>query len=441
MTQIAPPVLSVFDPHERAEGSIDPLGLMANYERLAERIFPWLTVRMQRPRFLTAMVVGAHVCEGFAEELAADSVTPAWMVYEWHVVEAFVRQELDESYPGKQKAGGSLRKGHRLSKDTYLKTGKVFGFTGVYRRLSRGLEILDDDHHLDEGGLELLHTWEREQGLKGFVSERKGAGAEFRDAMRQAVRRGLSRGFVDQPGGWRMWPPLTDHLRPDRMRKREAECIARRLFRTDLKGNRDDVEAQMMRRELLEHLERHGKPIDRATEHRFFRRVIRRASGPLQERLACIDAYEGLGRILEDAFRYILFLSSEGGSQPVAETDFAGQAPTHGLAERLPGALERLEAAFAGSGWEHVVQDNLQRYQGVKTPAALYDTVLEQHEEAQRRKPPDGKRPWTERLPRGAVVRPMYRTDVMPLFDDRYVYDYRMGTASQFLTDLRRLGQ
>ena len=57
----------------------------------------------------------------------------------------------------------------------------------------------------------------------------------------------------------------------------------------------------------------------------------------------------------------------------------------------------------------------------------------------QRRKPPDGKRPWIERLQRGAVVRPMYRTDQEPRFDDAYVYDYRSGTASGFLRDLRRL--
>ena len=40
-----PPLLSLYDPAERAEGSIDPLGMVGTYERLAERIYPWITVR------------------------------------------------------------------------------------------------------------------------------------------------------------------------------------------------------------------------------------------------------------------------------------------------------------------------------------------------------------------------------------------------------------
>ncbi len=56
-----PAYLSIYDPAVSAEGGIDPLSLQPTYERLAERIFPFLTVRMRRPRFLTAMAGGwAH---------------------------------------------------------------------------------------------------------------------------------------------------------------------------------------------------------------------------------------------------------------------------------------------------------------------------------------------------------------------------------------------
>ena len=40
MSTLAPPFLSLYDPAERTEGSIDPLGMMGTYERLAERIYP-----------------------------------------------------------------------------------------------------------------------------------------------------------------------------------------------------------------------------------------------------------------------------------------------------------------------------------------------------------------------------------------------------------------
>ena len=56
------PFSSEFDPSEEAEGSIDPLGLAPAYERLADRLLPAVTVRMGRPRFVTAMALGACVC-------------------------------------------------------------------------------------------------------------------------------------------------------------------------------------------------------------------------------------------------------------------------------------------------------------------------------------------------------------------------------------------
>ena len=56
--RLRPPYLSVFDPEISGEGGIDPPSLQPLYERLAERILPHITVRMSRPRFLTAMAVG-----------------------------------------------------------------------------------------------------------------------------------------------------------------------------------------------------------------------------------------------------------------------------------------------------------------------------------------------------------------------------------------------
>ena len=88
------PFSSEFDPSEEAEGSIDPLGLQPGYERLADRLLPAVTVRMGHPRFVTAMAVGACVCDEWdTDAVAADDITPPWLVWEWFVVEAFVRAE------------------------------------------------------------------------------------------------------------------------------------------------------------------------------------------------------------------------------------------------------------------------------------------------------------------------------------------------------------
>ena len=436
---IAPPFLSLYDPAERTEGSIDPLGMMGTYERLAERIYPWITVRMARPRFLTAMVVGAHVCEGFAEDTAADNVTPAWLVFEWHVVEAFCRADL-RRYPGRLKAEAALRRNQHLSAATYLKTPKVFGYTGIYRRLARGLQILDDDFYLDEGGYELLRAWEKDQRLDGFVDGRSGTGAKLLATLRKSVRRGMEKASVDQTNGWAIWAELTRLLQADRPGRRECEWISQRLSRTDLLSNREDGEAQEMRREILAHLERHGA-VDRQAEPSFFRTLFSKVSPALRERLECINAYEGLGRTVDDAFRYVLHLSAVKQGQPVSEGEFASDSQAKALAGRLQGHVDALEAHFTELDWLQLVEGHVRRYRDVQRPEELYRCVLEHHEDAQRRKPPDGKRPWFERLPDGIVVRPMYQQQhhLPPAFDDTYVFDYRTGTASSFLRDLGRV--
>src|SRR5438034_1416784 len=89
--------------------------------------------------------------------------------------------------PGSQKVSRALRFGRHLGADAYLKTPTVFGFTGVYLRLARGLQIVDDDMRPDEGGYELLGKWERDQGLGGLRAGGEGPGAELRDEFRSAV--------------------------------------------------------------------------------------------------------------------------------------------------------------------------------------------------------------------------------------------------------------
>src|SRR2546430_2637503 len=88
----SPPTCSVFDPLIQSDASIDPLGLARFYERLADRILPGITVRMRRPRFLTALAVGASICADYGPDaVAADGVTPPYLVFEWWVVEALAR--------------------------------------------------------------------------------------------------------------------------------------------------------------------------------------------------------------------------------------------------------------------------------------------------------------------------------------------------------------
>jgi hypothetical protein len=447
------PILSLWDPAESTEGGVDPLSLATTNERLAERIFPFMTVRMRRPRFLTAIAVAARICEGFEDEVAADGVTPAWLVCEWLVIEAFVRrrERIPEgerwALPGTQKVERAFRGGRRLGAAAYLKTPKVFGFTGVYKTLAVGLEIVaEDDLALDDGGYQLLRTWERERRLPGFLDGGQGAGARFREEMRRAVRDAMAKGFTDRRAGWPMWDEIVSHLEPSGAGGLEREWLHGRLLDPACRANPRDSEATQMRRELFRRVQALGRPVlSRAEEASFFRSICAQASGSgagpeLRERLDMIDAYEALCRCIEDALALILFLSTERGGAGVTDQDFAADPLAPRLAAAVRPALHRIREAFDGSGWEREVMALLERYGEVEDPQSLFATVLEHHHDAQRAKPPDGKRSWVEDLgSRGVAVRTRYQRIERPAGDDDYVRDYRSSTASQFLQDLGKL--
>src|SRR5262249_29416256 len=133
------PYRTLADPETQGEGSIDPLGLATLADHLADWMLPGMTARMWRPRVLTTIAVTSLVVEPLAEELAKDGGTPPWLVFEWHYVEAMAAiTDTDGSglrrIPGIDKARRSLRERVPLNAGRYLKTPKVFGYDGVYKR-------------------------------------------------------------------------------------------------------------------------------------------------------------------------------------------------------------------------------------------------------------------------------------------------------------------
>jgi len=219
------PFSSEFDPSEEAEGSIDPLGLQPGYERLADRLLPAVTVRMGNPRLVTAMAVGACVCEDWdTDAVAADEITPPWLVWEWFVVESFVRAEQSlgdiSGIPGTRKVRQALRTQRQVSASSYLKTPTAFGFTGVFRRL--GIGILTEDGRLDDGGYELVTAWAKDQGLNGIIDALGGDGRAFRERLCRAVAQGVEKGHTTPQSGefWRDLARRLDPLSPGRNEKK-----------------------------------------------------------------------------------------------------------------------------------------------------------------------------------------------------------------------------
>jgi hypothetical protein len=433
------PFSSEFDPSEEAEGSVDPLGLQPGYERLADRLLPAVTVRMGRPRFVTAMAIGACVCSDCdSDTVAADSITPPWLVWEWLLVEAFVRAEESlaarTNIPGIQKVQRALRNQRPVSASAYLKTPGTFGFTGVFRRLALGLGILTEDGRIDDGGYELVTAWAKDQGLEGFIDASSGDGCAFRERLRRAVFQGLEKGHTTpQPKDF--WHTLVQRFDPARPGRRESKVLLSRILS---RAGPMDMVAR-----LKESLVARGGVTDRESEPAFIRRLSRHSPMDLTQLLTAIDAYEGFARTITNAFDGLRHCASINGGAPIAAEEFsAAKAPRTALAALGP-CLKRIRAHPTMLGWEsdreRLVQA-LDRFERVRTGADLFDAVLEYHEQVQKEKPPNGKRSWFERAPRGrVVVRSGYLLPELSKYQAGYVHEYRIPTFSRFLGDLGAL--
>ena len=428
------PFSSEFDPSEEAEGSIDPLGLQPGYDRLADRLLPAVTVRMGHPRFLTAMALGACVCEGWdLDATAADDITPPWLVWEWFVVEAFVRaqESLSErsSVPGGLKVRQALRNARPVSAAAYLKTPSAFGFTGVFRRLARNIGILTDAGLLDDGGYELIKAWAKDQGLDGILESSGGDGRAFRDRLRRAVSQGMDKGHTTHQSE-EFWRELAVRLDPILPGAHERKVLLNRV--ASLAG------PPTMITHLKDAVITRGGVSERKDEAPFLRKLSKSAPTDLNQLLTAIDAYEAFGRSITNAFDGLRYCATSNGGAPVDAAEFSTAKVAKSALATLGPNVARIRSHPTLLEWDkNGLAQAVERFEGVRTVGELFEATLNYHEQVQHDKPPNGKRAWFERTTRGRVLlRSGYTLREPPDIDADYVHEYRIPTFSRFLAEL-----
>lgn len=304
------PYRSEADPEVQGEGSIDPLGLLALADRLAEWILPGMTARMWRPRFLTAIAVASVVVEPFEEALAKDGTTPPWLIFEWYFVEPMTRREESNGglrrIPGIDKARQAVADKVPMNPDRYLKTPKVFGFHGVYKRLASHIGIVDSHLTLSEAGYRLVRVWEGEQGLTGFSDNTRseGEGPKIRRTLRDAIQTSLETGQTERQGAWPGASFLVDHLMPHRIGKREGRLLWDLLLDAQAEP-RGEIFRSLHNSDLLRVFSENG------SERILIQRLRSRVSEKLRCRIEAIEAYEGFCRLLQEVLDRMRFLSTE----------------------------------------------------------------------------------------------------------------------------------
>lgn len=427
ITGLELPYLTEAHPDLLGEGNLDPLGLVRVADRLAEELMPDMTARMQRVRFLTWIAAGALSIEGLHDVPAADRVTTPEIALEWNIVEVFARQRslpqaATQRLPGIAKARSAVARNARLDAPSYLRGPRVFGFFGVYRRLARGLGIIDDRDLLLTRGEQLLRSWEAEApDVEGFVDRRHGSpGGYLSKRLEEATRRALLEGrAVDNLHG--VQDRLVQALRLDDIGRSERRVL--------MDGLRDPLRAS--RREVVDLLRRHDRG---GSEADALADIKGAASSRLRETIDAIEAYERLSRLLIGAFAAAQVIST---SQGWIKAD---QVARHRAAKRAARdvpmafrtAVTLVEPFGAAADLDLQLGDVAMAAEG--DVGSFVDALLMHHERVQADKPP-GKRPWFERSERGYYVRPPYRLDDASQPD--FIHPYRIEASRRFLEDLR----
>jgi hypothetical protein len=421
------PDLSEYDPPVAGEGSLDPMGLAAISDRLADRLVPGLRARMQRVRFVTAMAVGATSCEALADELPADGISTPAICFEWLVIEGFVRrlspQQIPPGVPGSQKARAVINRKQRLSAATYLKGPAVFGFNGVYKPFAvdagvAGMEL--------EPGLrcaELTRVWEGEQGFAGFTDAVPGTeGGRLRSHIRDQVGDALRSGrCATNPGSW-LFGHLASSLHPDHAGPGERQALralilgAEHETRAELASHLSDVDGDLSEAEMLE-------------------AVRPSCSAALGAIVDAVVAYERFAALVDAGFRTLCSVSHSMGTQPLTPHHIEAHEMIVRCAQELPEHYRRAAEHMAAIGAEGGLEDRLGEFAIARSPAELVELLLEHHERVQSAKPPSGKRPWFEPIRHGWVIRGPYGAAEQPELGPWFVHPVRVAALRRFLAD------
>ena len=427
------PLLTEADPKTSSEGSIDPLGTYAIADTLAVRLAPGIRERQKHPRFLTTSAVSLSVCSEFPEEkIASDGVSEPWQVFEWYAVEGFIRSSTEPSelagLPGINKVKKAIHEGVPISSGNYLKTPSVFGFHGVYRVLSRTLGV-EAARRLGDLGYELLSTWAKEQGIKGFIGTIEGPGQKWRKLLIDSVRDGLLKGAVDRSTSWDGWRFFGNLLNHHRIGKLEADLITNALM----------GQSRSYVRPMINFLiSSNGKNIwnDSRAERDLHIAMVSESEGEFTDLLNAILQYEFFSRLLQDAFDDCLLEMSEtkGKTTPEILSGLKGvKRAVSSIQESYFKVIERLSPFGEAVRFQEAFVD-------LAKPSHNIDWVIhliEHHCKVQLGKPPEGKAPWIERFDDGSyAVRPGYRRDRGGRHDDEYVHGYRAGSLWSFAVDL-----
>lgn len=431
MSLRALPFLSAYDPQGNTEGTLDPVGVSQIVDQLGTLLVPAVRERMQRIRFVTAMAVGAVVTEGIIDDPIRRDNAP-FLVWEWLVIESFRRAlERDENFwgiHGSDVVHRAIDQYGYVDARSYLKTPRIFGFNGVYKRLAIHLGIVN--LHLGPAQMTepLVDAWARDRGFGGINDARL-----LLSRWTAAVERSLSERPPRTRTGWsrETWAEMAMAFAPGGFGSREKRALREMLRPSE--GQRLGALT-----EIWDLQERFGDEYREEELHRLL--AVRHPE--YEPLLHAVQAYEAFSRALQDSFDLLLAEGAQSDSRGyeiakiARDEDFL--ASTRNLRQQFEVASEaigRLDGQ--GSAIRGLFEGRFARFGESLAAADIANTLCEHHEVVQRSKSADGKRAWFDRVGSDRIyVRQQFRKPRRPIEPDRYVGYYRGRPIRRFYFDL-----
>lgn len=427
------PFLTKYDPPGSSEGTLDPLGLYLIADQLATKLVPAVRERMLRIRFLTAMTVGALVTEGL-ESNPRHPETPPYLVWEWIVVEAIVRSFGNDSelwgVPGSDVTRKAISQYGYVDHRSYLKTPRVFGFNGVYKRLATHLGLVDA--HLffrDPEGEELVFNWSRDLDIGRFSPSHALCGK-----WRKAVEASLGATPPRTKTNWKSddWKELASAFLPQGAESREKSWLKKIM----LSGGERGLEAFPDIWKLVAEYGDDSPEIDEKDLHKKLLLVEPRYDGLIR----AIDAYEGFCRLLAEGFIILRVEATARDAQGLVFSSLGNDDEFSQIGKKVSVAFQSAATALSdlGADFGFRFEERFKRFSESMGPGDFAAALCEHHEEIQRGKSREGKRPWFDRLGEARIyLRRNYTLVERPGLVAAYVHDYRAKPIYRFYRDLR----
>ncbi len=422
------PRLSAYDPGAEGEGGLDPLGLAAIADRIADVLVPGVRARMSQPRFVTLTAVGATAYQSLHELSADDGKTTVDIAFEWLVVEAMVRYSGGDriaGLPGNQKAARAKQMNERLSRRTYLNGPRVFGFTGVYRPFSRDAGVITLDDRPAENAERLLNAWERDFGLNGYGAGIGGTpGGQLRHDIADACKRTLETAECAAPPTGRLLRDLSGFLAP-----REARTNERRVLRDLVTRSAHEIRNELTAKLVA------NRPVDGTAQRELALQLLPGTSGPTRLALRAAADYEEAATALDNTFRRFLNYATQQHGSVISPGDALQTPGLIEVAPKIGNLVERAIISVADLDDVEVSNETAHAFRvftGRLTPVQYFEALIERHEEVQASK---RKLSWLGQIDGAWTVRTPYRNQDGDLDDSVWTHPMRLVTLANFITE------